>query len=206
MDNQIFIKEELYPRTAIINSSPTDYTDREVVDGLITNDPTIIRYLFYMRCNKLFRFIIASVFDDRVCQDELISELFLYIAQKDWEKVRQFDFRSSFYTWLSVVAIRFFQKMRSRLLDIKLPEALINYMKEEKLLSSSEFHHFELIEAINKMENPRYREAIIQLDVNDKEPKEVAEIMGITVANLYNLHRRALISLRNLYINDEYYR
>lgn len=79
-------------------------------------------------------------------------------------------------------------------------------MKEEKLLSSSEFHHFELIEAINKMENPRYREAIIQLDVNDKEPKEVAEIMGITVANLYNLHRRALISLRNLYINDEYYR
>ena len=83
MDNQIFIKEELYPRTAIINSSPTDYTDRELVDGLITNDPTIIRYLFYMRCNKLFRFIIASVFDDRVCQDELISELFLYIAQKD---------------------------------------------------------------------------------------------------------------------------
>lgn len=177
-----------------------EYTDKELVEGLIANNPIIIRYLFYVRCNKLFRFIIASVFDDRVCQDELISELFLYLAQKDWEKVRQFDFRSSFYTWLSVVAIRFFQKMRSRLLDIELPESLIYYMKEEKPLTSSELCRFELTETISQMKNPRYRDAIIQLDLNDKEPKEVADSMGITVANLYNLHRRALISLRNLYV------
>lgn len=176
------------------------YDDHQLVAGLISNDVEIIRYVFYVRCNKLFHFIIKSVFDGRVSQDELISELFLYLANNDWVKVRKFDFRSSFYTWLSVVAVRFFQKKRDILLEIALPETLISYMREEKESITDNYDTIELRSAINDMPNPRYREAITQLDLEDKDPKDVAEALGITVANLYNLHRRALISLRNTYI------
>lgn len=176
------------------------YDDHQLVAGLISNDVEIIRYVFYVRCNKLFHFIINSVFDSRVSQNELIGELFLYLANNDWSKVRIFDFRSSFYTWLSVVAVRFFQKKRDILLEIALPETLISYMREEKEGITKDYDSFELRSAIKNMSNPRYREAITQLDLKDREPKEVAASLGITVANLYNLHRRAIISLRNIYI------
>lgn len=176
------------------------YDDHRLVAGLLSNDAEIIRYVFYARCNKLFQFIINSIFDGRVSQDELISELFLYLANNDWTKVRKFDFRSSFYTWLSVVAVRFFQKKRDSLLEIALPETLISYMREEKEGLTKDYDSFELKSAIKNISNPRYRDVITQLDLEDKEQKNVAESLGITVANLYNLHRRALISLRNIYI------
>ena len=168
--------------------------------GLISNDAEIIRYVFYARCNKLFHFIINSIFDGKVIKDELISELFLYLANNDWAKIRKFDFRSSFYTWLSVVAVRFFQKKRASLLEIELPETLISYMRHEKDGITKDYDTFELRNAIRGMSNPRYREVITQLDLEDKEPKDVAESLGITLANLYNLHRRAIFSLRNIYI------
>lgn len=176
------------------------YDDHKIVAGLISNDAEIIRYVFYARCNKLFHFIINSIFDGKVIKDELISELFLYLANNDWAKIRKFDFRSSFYTWLSVVAVRFFQKKRASLLEIELPETLISYMRHEKDGITKDYDTFELRNAIRGMSNPRYREVITQLDLEDKEPKDVAESLGITLANLYNLHRRAIFSLRNIYI------
>lgn len=176
------------------------YTDQELVAGLISNDSRIIRYLFYVRCNKLFQYIINSVFDGRVSNDELISELFLYLAHNNWAKVRQFDFRSTFYTWLSVVSVRYFQKKRNSLLEIELSETLISYMREDIDGIIKDYDSFELRSAISSMANPRYKEVITQLDLEDKEPKEVAKALGITVANLYNLHRRAIISLRNIYL------
>lgn len=112
-----------------------EYSDKQLVEGLITNDPKVIRYVFYTQCNKLFRYIINSLFDNRVCQDELISELFLYLADNNWAKVKQFDFQSAFLTWISVVAIRFFQKKRNRLLESEVPETLIRILKKnEKIL------------------------------------------------------------------------
>lgn len=73
-------------------------------------------------------------------------------------------------------------------------------MRHEKDGITKDYDTFELRNAIRGMSNPRYREVITQLDLEDKEPKDVAESLGITLANLYNLHRRAIFSLRNIYI------
>lgn len=102
-------------------------------------------------------------------------------------------------TWISVVATRFFRKKRAVLLEIELPETLISYMREEREILIDESERKELLATVRSMENPRYRNVIELLDIQDKEPKDVAQQLGITVANLYNLHRRALISLKTLY-------
>ena len=47
-----------------------------------------------------------------------------------------------------------------------------------------------------KMPNKRYRKVIEVLDLQDIRPEILAEEMGVTVDNLYNIHRRALIQLR----------
>lgn len=72
----------------------------------------------------------------------------------------------------------------------------------EKLVSYhpsvTEEQRMDLDDALRRMKNPRYREVIQALDLEDRQPEVVAEQLSITVANLYNLHRRALIQLRAL--------
>lgn len=51
-------------------------------------------------------------------------------------------------------------------------------------------------DALNKMQNERYRYVIEMLDLKEMRPDLLAEQMNVTVDNLYNIHRRALLQLR----------
>lgn len=181
------------------------YSDKEIVAGVINNDRHMIEYLFCQKCSKLLSYIAYSIFDKRVEKQELVNELFLYIAQNDWYKLRQFDFRSSLMTWMSVVAIRFFQKKRNDLYEKE--------SEEEQLLKVIIVHQpffakdrqLDVRDAIAKMKNQRYKEALIALDFNDIPPAEYAKRLGITVDNLYNIHHRALVQLKTILTEKEDY-
>ena len=108
----------------------SNYTDKQLVDGILKNDKPLIDYFFNEKCSKLFSYIVLNVFDRRIETNELVSELFLYLASNDWYKIRQFDFRSKLMTWVSVVAIRFFQKKREQLIENGPSEPLIDMIKE----------------------------------------------------------------------------
>ena len=56
-----------------------------------------------------------------------------------------------------------------------------------------------------KMKNERYKDVIYELDFKDMKPEEYAERHGITVDNLYNLHRRALLQLKSIMNKKEDY-
>lgn len=103
---------------------------------------------------------------------------------------------------MSVVAIRFFQKKRIELIESQSSEALINQNAMTNSPIESLDQKIDIMDAINKMKNARYRYAIIALDIEDRQPDEVAKEMAISVDNLYNLHRRALVQLRNILNND----
>lgn len=180
-------------------------SDKEIVAAVIKNDGAMIKYLFCEKCSKLLSYIAYSVFDNRVDKRELISELFLYIAQNDWYKLKQFDFRSSLMTWLSVVSIRFFQKKREELLEKESEEALISKIRETYKPHSSKELIMDIENAINEMKNARYKDVICELDLKDVPPEEYAARTGITVDNLYNLHRRALMQLKNIIDKKEDY-
>lgn len=55
------------------------------------------------------------------------------------------------------------------------------------------------------MHNIRYREVIEMLDIKEMPPDQLAEKMNVTVDNLYNIHRRALLQLRILMGRKEDY-
>lgn len=82
-------------------------TDQEIVQGLIDRDERITYEFFFKQCRPLFVSLIDYVFSYGVDYDEVISELY-YLLVKDGErKLRDFDYRSSLFTWLKVVALRF---------------------------------------------------------------------------------------------------
>lgn len=65
--------------------------------------------------------------------------------------------------------------------------------------------HIDIRNAIKNLKNIRYQEVIIALDLHDVQPEELAKQMNITVDNLYNIHRRALLSLKSVMGRKEDY-
>lgn len=172
------------------------FTDQQIVQGILNNDQQVIKYFFFDKCSSLFTYIVRSVFDEKVCRDELVSELFLYLQTNNWYKIKQFDYRSTLITWVSVVAIRFFVKKRNMLLDCE--RQTTQYTIEEKLYTPSIDSKVDLYSAISRMPNQRYAAVIKKLDLYEEDPKQVALELGITLDNLYNLRRRARLQLRTM--------
>lgn len=172
------------------------YTDEQLVDGIVAGDAAVVEYFFFKKCKPIFVYIVHKVYDGRVNEQELINELFLYLAENDWYKVRQFDFRSKFTTWTQVVATRFFLKKRSQLIENDSDETLNKRRERGFSAHRAMDRRIDIRKALAVMPNERYRMVITALDLRDVSPEQLAERMEITVDNLYNIHRRALAQLR----------
>ena len=181
--------------------------DHELVDGILNNDQHIIDYFFNKKCSKLFEYIIINVFDCNLTEkQELANELFLLLAKDNWYKVRQFDFRSKLMTWVSVVAVRFFQKKRKELIERSSPLTPNEKTWHEHSAGLSADNRIDIRAALQRMPNARYRKVIEELDLQDMQPDKLAKEMKVTVDNLYNIHRRALAQLRLIMgRKEEYY-
>lgn len=181
------------------------YTDKQLVEGLIHNDKPMIEYFFCQKCSRLFSYIVYSIYGGMATVNELVNEFYLYIAADNWKKVRQFDFRSKLMTWIGVVAVRFFQKRREALIENNSREAQIEQTTNFKYYSMPIDETIDVRQAINRMPNARYRSVVVKLDLQDELPEKLAAEMGISVDNLYNVHRRALLQLKFIMSRKEDY-
>ena len=172
------------------------YDDEQLVNGILNNNRPLIEYFFQKKCSKLFAYILLNVFDGNIDKRELVSELYLFMANNDWSVIRKFQFRSSLMTYVSVVAVRFFQKKRIALIDSMPSEELNEKMRHEFNMGLTIEQRMDIHLALQKMPNARYRKVIEVLDLQDIRPEKLAKEMDVTVDNLYNIHRRALVQLR----------
>lgn len=71
-------------------------------------------------CRPLLCKIIKEVFNSvsYVEYDDLVSELYLYLMKDDAKKLKAFRYESTFNTWLTLVATRFFIKIREKISGI----------------------------------------------------------------------------------------
>ena len=171
-------------------------TDQEIVKGLIERDGRITEDFFFVKCKPLFCSIMNIVFDYEVKYDELVNELYIYLI------LRNFEYRSSVYQWLKILATRFFIKKRARMIDNASGEP--PYDKQEQIAAPEsvvavEYDMERLFEA---MPTKRYVYVIRRLILEDCEPEELAREMNITTANLYNIKRRSMAQLTRIALND----
>lgn len=173
-------------------------SDEIIAKCLINDDSKIVEYLFYNKCSAMLDYIIHHVFNGKADKDELVSELYIYLKENDWHKLRQFQFKCKLTTWLSVVATRFFIKKRDALIENESHDALLDKSDRGRggyNPSTYVDRQMDVRNAILMMRNERYRMVITELDLKDTEPEKLAERMGITVDNLYNIHKRAYAQL-----------
>jgi RNA polymerase sigma factor (sigma-70 family) len=177
-------------------------TDREIIQGLIGKDDRVTREFFFGTCRPLFCSIIGQLFSYDVDYDEFVNELYVYLMDDDARKLKEFEYRSSVYTWLKVLAIRYFMKKRDRLID----DSPAKPLYEEPVQSDEKEYGLtaqsDLDRLLSLMPNPRYAYVIRKLMLDDCEADVLADEMGITTANLYNIKRRAMAQLTLIALND----
>jgi RNA polymerase sigma factor (sigma-70 family) len=178
-------------------------TDREIIEGLIARDNRVTEEFFFVKCRPLFLNVMKRVFDYEVEYDEMVNELYVFLMADDGAKLRRFEFRSSVYQWLKVLAIRFLIKKRGRMIDDTSQEALYDGRQQVATPETGNGAAVEDLERLfEAMPTKRYVQVIRRLVLEDWEPEQLAQEMNITTANLYNIKRRAMAQLTRTALSD----
>ena len=177
-------------------------SDQEIIQGLIKRDNRVTTEFFFEKCRPLFCKIIHLVFCYEVDYDEFVNELYVCLMENDAEKFRNFEYRSSVFMWIKILAIRYFIKKRGRMIDQnpqKTPYDGPEQADEEK---SDDTAEGDIERLFCQMTTERYVYVIKKLVLEDWEPERLAKEMNITTANLYNIKRRAIAQLTRVALKD----
>lgn len=177
-------------------------TDQEIIQGLINRDNRVTEDFFFVQCRPLFIRIMQNVFDYNMEYDEMVNELYVYLMEDDANKLRQFQYRSSVYQWLKILAIRFFIKKRAKMIDGRNQETPYDGCNQIVATESDTSANGDLERLFEAMPNKRFVHVIRRLILEDMDPDMLAEEMGTTTANLYNIKRRAMVQLTRTALND----
>lgn len=177
-------------------------TDREIIQGLIERNNQITNQFFYVKCRPLLTAIMHLVFNYPVEYNEMVSELYNYLMENDAFKLRQFQYRSTIYQWLKVVATRFFIQKRNSLIENVSKETPYERQDEDVMIDTAQIvaQRIDVAELLSMMENQRYADVIRHLILQDEEPEKYAESIGVSVDNLYNIKRRAISAVSRIAI------
>lgn len=177
-------------------------TDREIIQGLIERDNKVTKEFFFEKCYPLFCSIISFVFDYEVDYDEFVNELYVYLMENDAQKLRNFEYRSSVFMWMKILATRFFIKKRVLMIDDSTKETLYDGQVQKAAPESNMSAVGDIERLFKAMPTQRYVYVIRRLVLEDLEPEQLATEMGITTANLYNIKKRAMAQLTRVALND----
>ncbi len=169
------------------------YSDKEIVEGIISGNHQIFTSFFCNDCKGLFFYIHSHICNYSFEVNEIANEIIIYLSNNGWSKLRTFDYRSKLITWLTVVSIRYYRKIMSGVIDI-LSESLLIVQTNHHSTDGADMTdaQIDVYRGLNRMPNQRYRMVIEKLDLLDMAPETLASEMKISTANLYNIHRRAL--------------
>lgn len=183
----------------------TPMTDQEIISSLIAHDPKVTAQFFFKDCRPLFISIIRRVFGNQIVDyDEIISELYVLLMENDARKLRTFKHESTLFQWLKTIAVRHCLelKRRGKVIDNESQEPLVNSGKNLSYVESSQAK-MDVESLLRQMNNERYALVIHLLMIEEKSPEEVAKQLSITVANLYNIKRRAMKALVEVALKDK---
>ena len=95
--------------------SYNDYTDRELIESILSGNEEAALYLIYKRYYRDFRYLCFDCYGSHEYIDDLCHEVYLLLKGKngDWKPLQSWQGLSSFRTWLNRVVRNMFLKNRS---------------------------------------------------------------------------------------------
>ena len=166
----------------------------------------------------MFITIIDRIFDYHVDYDEFVNELYLYLMRPgkdgvDAHILRSFSFRSSLFTWLNRVAIRFFIRNKNQLIGNTSSVSLysqnaVSTRQLDEVDAQMQVEQLFLLMKQGKRgqrlrDVERYILVIRRLDIEGCSPQQVAEELQVRIEAVYNIRTRAMKALRRTALKEE---
>ena len=179
-------------------------TSLQIKEYLIAHDEQITRQFFFEDCRPLFLSIMRHVFDEKVDYNEMVNELYLYLMEDNARRLCQFEGRSSIYQWIKVVAIRFFIEKRDEVIEKESENPLLEQLAATETVEIEPrwSAKMDVERLLAQMQNQRYVYVIRRLILDDADPIKVAQEMGVSVDNLYNIKKRAMAMITAVALNE----
>ncbi|MGN0202568.1 MAG: RNA polymerase sigma factor [Candidatus Cryptobacteroides sp.] len=174
------------------------------MEALLAGDEKITHNFFYVWCRPLLCSLIHKIFNYDVDYDEIVSELYLYLMEKDGKRLRTFQGRSSIYQWLKCVATRFFLNKRDRGQVIEDSSSETLYPLEVGIIETEEIEAVrqDVHTMLGMMTNHRHRLVIQRIFIDGYDYQEIAKELNTSLANLYNIKKRAITEFASIVLKE----
>lgn len=179
--------------------------DLQIAKSLINRDERVTRDYYYKDCYPLFKSIYDNYYTDCKCCKEFMDEIYIVVLapSKITGKCQMENFRgeSTLRTWLKTACLYYCYnrfKLKPPIFE-PLPrdpekkddddDVFSDRKKDESLSNPIDFsgmNRADVETLLNMMPNTRYRNIIRLLYLEQKTHKEVAEALGMSMANYYN--------------------
>lgn len=156
--------------------------DRKLVELILDGNEEALLYLIFDRYSPLLKKLCVRYYGDLYFLEQLQTELLILLKTKDYHALRGFGWRSSFGTWLGVVAGNLFIKKMPELIGISKFTVSIGEDGDNNEVNPSEpesphendIHMVLLIEAIHLLEDKDMRYILLR-EFDGYKPKEIAK-------------------------------
>lgn len=164
------------------STSYNDKEDKDIVKMILDDgNQEAMLYLIYERYDPLIKKLCKKYYTSLSYYEQLQTELFIHMKAKDWHTLRSFSWRSSFGTWLGIVAGHLFLKKMPELIGIDPYTISIGEDGDNGEVNPpapGDEHEFDdrmtlLGEAIQQLDDPDQR-FILYREFDGYTPKEIA--------------------------------
>jgi RNA polymerase sigma factor (sigma-70 family) len=200
-------------------------SDHDLVSAIIIKKEEDAAFcFFYHKHMKLFKFLSNNYPKLRYSADDLASEMYIYISNDNWKKLRTFEFRSSLFGWMKVVTNRYLINKVENMKDAIFLACLIEYGDDDdddddlfnkipdpnQRIKEEMLDDAELIEELYKkidLLSPYIRKVVRLRGLVGLSAKETAEIlcksgMKVTPGAVNQVYKRAKDILRNMLLGE----
>ena len=179
--------------------------DLQIAKSLINRDERVTRDYYYKDCYPLFKSIYDNYYTDCKCCKEFMDEIYIVVLapSKITGKCQMENFRgeSTLRTWLKTACLYYCYNRFTLNPPIFEPlprdpekkddddDVFSDRKKDESLSNPIDFsgmNRADVETLLSMMPNTRYRNIIRLLYLEQKTHKEVAEALGMSMANYYN--------------------
>lgn len=187
----------------------TGYSDREIVQAILSRDAFVTKEFLYKKCYPLFKSVYDNYYTDCSCCKEFIDEIYLLIISPSPKtgkcQIELFRGESTLTSWMKSVCLFFcYHKFNlKQRMPINEPLSSIsgndgNSVNDrlENIAGSididfSNLNRNDALKIIELMPNKRYRKIIQLRYLEQKTNEETAEALGMSMDNYYNKHKLA---------------
>lgn len=174
-------------------------SDKEIVKRLLSNDITFETRFFQEMCKPLLSKIAWTIFDNRVPISELTNEFLCVLKDNDWAKLRTFQFQSSLFGWLKIVAAHYFNSNRKCLYPNYLNSNYANSSIATLTLDNASKEEIQSL--LELMTIQQYRDILYMYLIEKRTDKQIADLLCTPEAVYKRKKKFAFEHLKAVIIN-----